>query len=101
VTLNDDKAVIHKTWEVLDKAKGLGLRVELDNSNESVGKKIRNAELMKVPYTVVIGGKEAESNQLSPRIRADLGSSSMAHSVKEFLAQVANEAKSRATKTTL
>jgi threonyl-tRNA synthetase len=101
VTLNDDKAVIHKTWEVLDKAKGLGLRVELDNSNESVGKKIRNAELMKVPYTVVIGNKEHESNQLSPRIRADLGSSNMAHSVEEFLAQVANEAKSRATKTTL
>ena len=39
----------------------------LDDSNESVGKKIREAEVMKVPYTVVIGGKEVESGTLERR----------------------------------
>ncbi|HET7529274.1 MAG TPA: threonine--tRNA ligase [Candidatus Saccharimonadales bacterium] len=71
-TVNDDEGVIHKTWEILDKAKALGLRAELDNSKESVGKKIREAEVMKIPYTVVIGAKEVESGKLAPRNRSDL-----------------------------
>jgi threonyl-tRNA synthetase len=94
VTLNDDKAVIHKTWEVLDKAKELGLRVELDNSNESVGKKIRNAELMKVPYTVVIGGKEVESGQLTPRPRSDLPELAES-SVEELLERLSQDVRAR------
>ena len=35
-----------------------GIRVEVDNSNETVGKKIRQSETMKVPYALVIGDKE-------------------------------------------
>ncbi|MFY9484620.1 MAG: threonine--tRNA ligase [Patescibacteria group bacterium] len=46
-----------------------GIRVELDNSNESVGKKIRNAELEKVPYIVVFGEKEQKSGKLAVRER--------------------------------
>lgn len=95
VTLNDDKAIIHKTWEVIDKAKHLGLRVELDNSNQSVGKKIREAELMKVPYTVVIGTKEAETGQLMPRGRGDLAEVGTV-GVDEFLQKIAHDAKARA-----
>jgi threonyl-tRNA synthetase len=94
VALNDDKAVIHKTFEVLDKAKELGLRVELDNSNESVGKKIRDAEVMKVPYTIVIGGKEVESNKVSPRSRSDLPEITET-SVDDFLTKLSQDAKSR------
>ena len=94
VALNDDKAVIHKTYEVLDKAKELGLRVELDNSNESVGKKIRDAEVMKVPYTIVIGGKEVESNKVSPRSRSDLPEIAET-SVDDFLTKLSQDAKSR------
>jgi threonyl-tRNA synthetase len=93
-TLNDDKAVMHKCWEILDKAKELGLRVELDNSNESVGKKIRDAEVMKVPYTVVIGGKEVESGRLSPRGRKDLPELPES-SVDELLERLSQDAKSR------
>ena len=37
-----------------------GFRVELDDSDEKIGKKIRNAAMMKIPWTVVIGKKEAE-----------------------------------------
>jgi threonyl-tRNA synthetase len=95
VTLNDDKEVIHKTWEVLDKAKELGLRVELDNSNESVGKKIRDAEVMKVPYTVVIGPKEVESGKLAPRSRSDL-SELPKSSLDELLERLASDSRARA-----
>ena len=48
-----------------------GVRVSLDDSKESVGKKIRNAEMQKNPYMLVIGDKEADSGKLSVRSYAD------------------------------
>lgn len=45
------------------------VRTELDDSNESVGKKIRNAEVEKVPYIVVYGEKEQKSGSLAVRVR--------------------------------
>ena len=52
-----------------------GIRVELDYSKESVGKKIRNAELGKVPYMLVVGDKEEDASTVSVRSYAegDLG----------------------------
>ncbi|MCL4309243.1 MAG: threonine--tRNA ligase [Actinomycetota bacterium] len=52
-----------------------GIRVELDYSKESVGKKIRNAELDKVPYMLVVGDKEEDAGTVSVRSYAegDLG----------------------------
>ncbi len=51
--------------EVYKKAKTLGIRVELDDSNDSFGKRVRNAKTEKVPVTAVIGDKEVESKQLT------------------------------------
>ena len=48
-----------------------GYRVEVDHRNEKIGKKIRAAQLEKVPYMLVIGDKEAESGTVSVRHRAD------------------------------
>ncbi|MCI6320987.1 MAG: threonine--tRNA ligase [Clostridiales bacterium] len=48
-----------------------GYRVEVDHRNEKIGKKIREAQLEKVPYMLVIGDKEAESGTVSVRHRAD------------------------------
>lgn len=48
-----------------------GLRVEFDESDESVGKKIRNAEMQKIPYMLVIGEKEVKSKKLAVRSRKD------------------------------
>jgi threonyl-tRNA synthetase len=93
-TLNDDERVVKVAKEVVAKAKEQGLRAELDDSNESVGKKIHNAEAMKVPYTVVIGGKEVESGQLSPRRRSDLPELP-ASSVDELLSKLSQDAKAR------
>jgi len=46
--------------DLLAKLKAAGVRAELDAGDEKVGKKIRNAAMMKIPWTIVIGAKEAE-----------------------------------------
>ena len=101
ITVNQEDATLAFAQKMLDRAVELGVRAEVDNSNESVGKKIRAAELMKVPYTVVIGEKEMAGNDLMPRIRKDLEvqPEHKAVTIEEFLNTVANEAKSRVSKT--
>lgn len=53
-------------------AEEAGLRLMVDRSKESVGKKIRAAEMLKVPYVIVVGEKEVETGMLTPRIRQDI-----------------------------
>ncbi len=103
ITLNQDEAIGSFAMNMAARAKELGLRVIIDADNESVSKKIRNAELMKVPYTVVIGGKEVDGGELVPRIRKDMevNEHHESYSVDEFLKTVANESKSRVNKTSL
>jgi len=52
---------------VLDALRDAGLRAELDERTESVGRKIRDAELRKVPYMLVVGDREAESGSVAVR----------------------------------
>jgi threonyl-tRNA synthetase len=59
-----------------------------------VGKKIHEAEVMKVPYTLVIGPKEVESGQVAPRVRSDLGEQSPAE-LDDFLNKLSHDAQSR------
>jgi len=103
ITVNQEPQTVEFADRVVQQAKELGLRVSVDNSNESVGKKIRDAEVWKVPYTVVIGEKEMQSDRLTPRIRKDMEVIA-AHpemNFSDFLKTVANEAKARATKSSL
>jgi threonyl-tRNA synthetase len=62
--------------EVAMKMKAVGIRAEVDTSNERLGKLIRNAEKDKIPVMAVVGAKEVETNTLSIRTRAsgELGS---------------------------
>ena len=53
--------------EVTDALKAAGLRAELDERAESVGRKIRDAELRKVPYMLVVGDREAEQRAVALR----------------------------------
>jgi threonyl-tRNA synthetase len=55
--------------EVMDKLKAAGLRVELDISDETLGKKIRNAKTEKVPYALVIGDKELADKKVTVESR--------------------------------
>ncbi len=61
--------------EVLAELRKAGVRAEIDDRNEKIGKKIRDTEMMKVPYMLVIGEKEANEGQLSIRRqgKGDLG----------------------------
>jgi threonyl-tRNA synthetase len=54
--------------------------VELDDRNETLAAKIRNAQLQKVPYMLIVGQKEAENSTVSVRLRSgeDLGPQSLA-----------------------
>ncbi len=62
-----------------EKLRNAGIRVEIDDSKESVGKKIRNAEMAKVPYMLVVGDKEIETDKPAVRSYAegDLGQMSL------------------------
>ncbi len=103
ITVNQEESTKHFAASIKQKGSELGLRVVIDNDNESVGKKIRNAELMKVPYTLVIGEKEIQSGQVVARVRSDMAvqTEHTPITTDQFLQTVANEVKSRATKTSL
>ena len=74
---------------VADKLAAAGMRVETDFRNEKIGYKIREAQMQKVPYVLVIGDKEIENNAVAVRARGgvDLG----AMSVEDFLARALKE----------
>ena len=74
-----------------------GLRVEVDGTRETLGKKIRDAQLQKVPYALVIGDKEIEADAVSVRDRS--GTEARGVSVDAFLRRAAEEVGSRAVET--
>src|SRR6476620_419739 len=69
---------------VLEKLKKADIRAEIDDRNEKIGKKIRDTELMKVPYMLVVGEKEMNESRVSVRRqgKGDLG----ARDLDEFVA---------------
>lgn len=79
--------------DVLAQFKKAGVRVEIDDRNEKIGKKIRDTEIMKVPYMLVIGEKEVAESKLSVRRqgKGDLGMLDK----NEFLAKVVEEIEER------
>jgi threonyl-tRNA synthetase len=52
-------------YDVYKKMKDAGIRVEIDQSNDGLGKKVRNAKTEKIPYVLVIGDKEIESGMFA------------------------------------
>jgi threonyl-tRNA synthetase len=103
ISVNQEAQTVEFVDGVVRHARELGLRVSADNSNESVGKKIRSAETWKVPYTVVIGEKEISSGEVIPRVRGDMEVETPhePHTIEEFLKTVVHEARGRVTKTSL
>ncbi|OXT07794.1 threonine--tRNA ligase [Thermoanaerobacterium thermosaccharolyticum] len=69
------------------------IRVELDDRNEKIGYKIREAQMQKIPYMLILGDKEVESGNVSVRSRkdGDIGSKSM----QEFLSSILEEIKNK------
>ena len=80
---------------VADELRSGGLRIDVDRRSEKIGFKIREAQLQKVPYMLVVGQREADSGQVAVRHRrkGDTGTRTAA----EFLADVRPLIESRAT----
>ncbi len=78
---------------LLDSLKNADIRVEIDDRSEKIGKKIRDTELAKVPYMLVIGEKEMNDNNVAVRRqgKGDLG----VKGIEEFIAEVRKEIKER------
>ncbi|MBE8954461.1 MAG: threonine--tRNA ligase [Quinella sp. 2Q5] len=72
--------------ELADKFFALNFRAEVDDRNEKVGKKIRDAQVKKIPYTIVVGDKEAQTGVLPVRKYGVTDSVNM--SVADFVAYV-------------
>ncbi|EPY2307189.1 threonine--tRNA ligase [Clostridium sporogenes] len=70
------------------------IRVEIDTRNEKIGYKIREAQLQKIPYMLILGDKEVEAGKVAVRSRkdGDLG----AISLEEFIEKIKNEIKDKA-----
>lgn len=78
---------------IVEKLKSAEIRAKLDNSNESLGKKIRNAELEKVPYMFIVGEKERKAGTVAVRhhSKGDLGTKKL----EEILKTLINEIKEK------
>ncbi len=78
---------------VYEALKSVDVRVELDDSNDSLGKRIRNAKTEKVPYVIVLGDKEVESKMLTVEKRD--GSKIENISLEDFTQNILKEIKER------
>ena len=79
--------------------KAMGLRVEVDNSSESINKKVRNAQLAQVNYIAVFGDKEASTENLSIRTRDNLVHPGISR--KDFIDTLMKEYKTRSASSLL
>jgi threonyl-tRNA synthetase len=79
--------------QVAARLKAAGLRIEVDNSSDRMQAKIRNAQLQKVPYMLVMGDREMENEAVAVRLRSgqDLGAQSVADFVAMAQAAVAEK----------
>lgn len=87
---NDYAAQIVKKLEELD------IRAELDIRNEKIGYKIREAQMQKIPYMLVVGDKEIENNAVAVRDRKEGDRGSM--KVEEFISAIQKEIKEKINK---
>jgi threonyl-tRNA synthetase len=91
LTVTDNQA--EYAGRVFNRLVSEGWRVELDGRNEKLGYKIREAQLAKIPYTVVIGDKEVEAQTVAPRRRGgeNLGPMPLAQFIEKLRAELAQE----------
>ena len=80
--------------QVTQRMKAAGLRATLDDRSETLNYRVRDGEVMKVPYMAVIGRREAEAGTVAVRVRG-AGKKQSIVSATEFIARVAAESRSR------
>ena len=82
---------------IVDRLKARGVRVHLDERSETLNYRIRDGEMMKVPYMAVVGKREAESDSIALRVRG-AGKKQEILTVGDFIARVEDELATRALK---
>lgn len=77
---------------VADKLLQANIRVEIDENNDTLGYKIRKAQMEKVPYMLIIGDKEVQANQVSVRRRkvGDQGSIDIDSFISNIMCEIKN-----------
>ena len=87
--------LLDKAGEITEQLKAAGIRAELDTRNEKMGYKIRQAQIDKIPYMLIIGDKEAEEGVVSVRHRkeGDLGTMTLADFTSRALTEIATKSK--------
>ena len=77
-------------YKVKEELQAKGIRVEVDDRNEKTGYKIREAQLQKIPYMLIVGEKEVEGNTVSIRSReeGDIGAKSVEEFTKEIVERI-------------
>ncbi|HMA60169.1 MAG TPA: His/Gly/Thr/Pro-type tRNA ligase C-terminal domain-containing protein, partial [Halanaerobiales bacterium] len=91
--VSDDQA--DYAYDIKDKLFADGVRVEVDDSNEQLGYKIRQAQLEKIPYMLIVGSREAEEGTVSVRDRdeGDLGAVEFVEFKDKILKEIENKVK--------
>ena len=81
-------------YDLNKKLQSLGIRVEIDDRNEKIGFKIREAQTSKVPYMLVVGDKEVQSGTVSVRSRknGELGAVAIDDFIKDVLEEISSKA---------
>ena len=86
----------HKTFaeDIAKQLKGAGVRADIDESNETLGKKIREAKMQKIPYTLVIGDQEVSSHTatLESRDAGKVGALSAQDIISKLVSEIAQRA---------
>jgi threonyl-tRNA synthetase len=67
------------------------IRALIDNRNETIGKKIREAEVQKLPFMLIVGEEEEKNGTISVRRHGDAGKSNETMSVEQFASLVKEE----------
>ena len=80
--------------KVLKKLQDAGIRAELDTRAEKIGYKIREAQMKKIPYMLVVGAKEEEEEKVAVRSRS-LGDEGQ-KGLEEFISQIQDEIRTKA-----
>ena len=80
--------------DVVERLTAQGLRAELDDRTESVGRKIRDAELRKIPYMLVVGDREQEAGEVALREHREGDAGSLG--VDAFIERLNGEVRARA-----
>ena len=77
--------------KVLDLLENHEIRAKLDDRNETIGKKIREAELQKYPFMLIIGEEEEQNNTVSVRRQGESGKSNTSMKIEEFVSLIEEE----------